>query len=154
VRHDGDRLEYDKTIDISSAHGVMYFEVLLPHDMRVKKTFEAVHAALHVPTSLGGYMRYQEDAYYRTSSTEPPNAWIITTLWIAQYRIKAATSVQDLHEAHAIMRWVIDRAGISGVLPEQIHPHTGAHLSTAPLVWSHAEFVITVDEYLKKYHSF
>jgi GH15 family glucan-1,4-alpha-glucosidase len=27
---------------------------------------------------------------------------------------------------------------------------TGAHLSTTPLIWSHAEFVTTVDEYLKK----
>jgi GH15 family glucan-1,4-alpha-glucosidase len=38
------------------------------------------------------------------------------------------------------------------VLAEQMHPQTGEHLSTAPLIWSHAEFVITVDDYIKKYN--
>jgi len=36
------------------------------------------------------------------------------------------------------------------VLPEQINPYTGAPISVAPLVWSHAEYAITVLDYLKK----
>ena len=54
---------------------------------------------------------------------------------------------------YGILRWTLDRATGSGILPEQIHPYTGAHLSTAPLVWSHAEYALTLDEYLKKLKS-
>ena len=39
----------------------------------------------------------------------------------------------------------------SGVLAEQIDPLTGTPISVSPLVWSHAEYVIAVCEYLNKY---
>ena len=71
---------------------------------------------------------------------------------MAQYHIMAAESIQGLDEAYKILQWIEQHATKSGVLAEQMHPKTGEHLSTAPLTWSHAEFVITVDEYLKKYH--
>ena len=95
-------------------------------------------------------MRYEGDKYYKTSESAPSNAWCITTLWIARYYIRIAKSKVELERAMEILNWTCDRATPSGILPEQIHPFTGEHLSTAPLVWSHAEFVITVDEYLKK----
>ena len=37
-----------------------------------------------------------------------------------------------------------------GLLSEQVDPHTGAPLSVSPLTWSHAELVVTVEEYLTK----
>ncbi len=99
-------------------------------------------------------MRYAGDRYYRLSSDAPPNAWCITTLWMAQYYIKIARTKSDLGKVYDILTWVHERASESGVLPEQINPYTGEHLSTAPLVWSHAEYVITVDEYIKKSKAF
>jgi len=39
------------------------------------------------------------------------------------------------------------------VLPEQIHPITGEHLSVAPLTWSHAMVVAVVNDYLEKYEA-
>jgi GH15 family glucan-1,4-alpha-glucosidase len=39
------------------------------------------------------------------------------------------------------------------LLSEQLHPHTGAPLSVSPLTWSHAEFLVTVDEYCAKAES-
>jgi GH15 family glucan-1,4-alpha-glucosidase len=39
------------------------------------------------------------------------------------------------------------------LLSEQLDPHTGAPLSVSPLTWSHAEFIITVDEFCKKTES-
>jgi glucoamylase len=36
------------------------------------------------------------------------------------------------------------------MLAEQINPHTGVPLSVSPLVWSHAEFVTAVCEYVEK----
>jgi len=97
-------------------------------------------------------MRYEGDGYYRTVKDAPPNAWCIATLWMAQYNIKAAKTRRDMKEAYETLRWVYDRARKSGILPEQIHPYTGQHLSVAPLIWSHAEYVITIDEYIKKYN--
>lgn len=151
VRHENNSLQYDRTIDMSSFHGLTFFEVLEPHDKRVESTYKVVIEHLKVPTSFGGYVRYEGDQYYKTTADAPSNAWCITTLWIAQYYIKLAENREALRRAYAILAWVHDRATKSGVLPEQIHPYTGEHLSTAPLVWSHAEFVITCDEYLKKY---
>ncbi len=141
------------TLDMSSLYAIVQFEVLPPFDVRVKNMVKAVETRLKVPTSFGGYMRYEGDNYYRTSKEAPPNAWCITTLWMAQYYIKSAHSRKDLSRAHDILLWIRDRANTGDILPEQIHPYTGAHLSTAPLVWSHAEFVITVDEYMKKYQT-
>jgi GH15 family glucan-1,4-alpha-glucosidase len=36
------------------------------------------------------------------------------------------------------------------VLGEQLDPYTRAHLSAAPLTWSHAEYIRTVILYLRK----
>jgi len=150
VRHEGKERIYDKTIDISSFHGVVYFNLLDIFDERVKSTLRAVEERLKVPTSYGGYMRYEGDNYYRTWHDTSPNPWCITTLWIAQYYIRIARTQKELEQAYGILLWIFDRATASGVLPEQINPHTGEHLSTSPLVWSHAEFVITLHEYIKK----
>lgn len=150
VRHEGVTLVRDTTIDVSSLHGILMFGILDVTDTRVANMVKAVEARLKVPGQFGGYMRYEGDRYYKTSEDAPPNAWCITTLWIAQYYIRAARTTNDLQKAYGILEWVADRATESGILSEQIHPYTGEHLSTAPLVWSHAEYVITVDEYIKK----
>jgi GH15 family glucan-1,4-alpha-glucosidase len=153
VRREGAELVYDRTIDISSFHGIVYFGVLDSCDKRVENMYQVVESLLKVPTSFGGYMRYEGDRYYKTGNDAPPNAWCITTLWMAQYFIKIAQHKKDLEVPYGILRWTLDRATGSGILPEQIHPYTGAHLSTAPLVWSHAEYALTLDEYLKKLKS-
>jgi len=150
VAHDGDTLRYDRTVDVSSLHGIVLFGVLPPFDNRVVSTKDVVLERLSVPSEHGGIMRYESDGYYRTSLAAPPNAWCITTLWLAQYYIQAAKSSADLTLACEILNWVYTYSNNGGVLPEQIDPYTGLHLSTAPLVWSHAEYVITVDAYLKK----
>lgn len=153
VRHEGEKLVYDRTIDMSSFHGLSFFGVLDPLDPRLISMRKAVDERIHVPTSYGGYMRYEGDNYYKIGADAPPNAWIITTLWMAQYCIRAAQSKNDLMRAYEILKWTHDRAGDIGVLPEQINPFTGAHLSTSPLVWSHSEYVLTVDAYIRKYRS-
>lgn len=152
VRHEGGKVIRDKTLDTSSLHGIVFFGVLNPFDIRVKNMLKAIEERLRVPTSFGGYMRYEGDNYFRTSPSAPPNAWCITTLWIAQYYIKAAHTIEELKPAYDILLWIRDRASSGGILPEQIHPYSGEHLSASPLVWSHAEFVITIDEYMRKHH--
>lgn len=153
IRHEGEQIIYDKTFDISSFHGVIYFGVLDPFDARVQSAYKVVSKELKVQSPVGGFMRYTGDQYYKTSPSASPNAWCITTLWMAQYHISAARKKADLKPAYEILRWVHDRATVSGILPEQVHPQTGEHLSTAPLVWSHSEYVITIHEYIRKYKS-
>lgn len=154
ARQDDSELVVDRTVDISSFHGIVFFEVLDPLDRRVQSAFKVVSQKLRIPTDVDGYIRYEGDNYYRTSRDTHPNPWCITTLWVAQYYIKCAQSKADLRDAYEILQWTLKHATESGILPEQLHPYTGEHLSTAPLVWSHAEFVITVDEYLKKLKTF
>ena len=61
-----------------------------------------------------------------------------------------ATTVDQLKEAVPLLEWVADRALASGVLAEQVHPHTNEPLSVSPLTWSHATYVQTVLDYLEK----
>lgn len=150
VRHEGGSLAYDRTIDMSSFHGVVYFEVLPPFDKRVEASFETLKQTIVVGKDKQGYLRYEDDQYYRTEQNLS-NPWCITTLWAAQYHIRRAKSRADLRPALEILEWIAGLANEGGILPEQVHPDTHAHLSASPLVWSHAEFVVTVDEYRKAY---
>ena len=98
----------------------------------------------------GGIARYENDNYYQVNKNAGPNPWFISTLWVAEYYIKKATSEKELTSAIEIFEWVANKALPSGVLSEQINPYTGEPLSVAPLTWSHAGFVTAVVKYLEK----
>lgn len=151
VRHTKDgELEFDKTFDTSSFYGLIVFEVFDIDDPRITRAAKAVRERLQVHSNSKGYIRYENDGYYRMSDADTPNPWVITTLWMAQYLIKKATKLTELKEPLELLVWTCSHATTGGVLAEQMHPNTRAHLSTAPLTWSHAEYVLAVDAYLKK----
>lgn len=137
----------DKTVDMSSFFAPIYFGVLDVDDPRMSTSFETVEARLRVHDQSDGYVRYEGDNYYKMHDADSPNPWVVTTMWVAQYHIMKAKSVADLVRAHELMEWTTSHATRSGVLAEQMHPHTREHLSTAPLIWSHAEFVLTCRAY-------
>jgi oligosaccharide amylase len=141
---------YDHTVDLSSFFGPLYFGVIDPDDERVEEAFKTIEKTLQVGNT-DAYVRYERDNYYTMQEAGSPNPWVITTLWVAQYLIMKAKKVKELERPYKILEWTCSHATKGGVLPEQMHPHTGEHLSTAPLIWSHAEFAITVDDYIKKY---
>lgn len=151
VLHDEDgELTYDKTIDTSSFYGPLLFGVVEADDPLMMKAKKTVDERLQVRSDSKGYVRYENDAYYRMHDAGSPNPWVITTLWMAQYYIAKAKTVKDLKPALELLEWTCSHATSGGVLAEQMHPHTRAHLSTSPLVWSHAEFVLAVDAYIAK----
>lgn len=150
VRHTDDELEYDWTIDSSSLHGLLFFNVFDIDDERVAKMVDAVDNSLQVSGESKGYMRYQGDAYYRLHDASSPNPWVICTLWMARYLIEKAQKHVDLKRPLEILEWTVSHATKSGVLAEQMRPDNREHLSAAPLVWSHAEYVLTVNAYLEK----
>ncbi len=143
-------LIFDRTLDTSSFYGLIYFNVFDIDDPKITQSAKTVQARLQVHSNSKGYIRYENDGYYRMRDADTPNPWVITTLWMAQYLIKKATKPAHLKEPLELLEWTCSHATTGGVLAEQMHPNTRVHLSTAPLTWSHAEYVLTVDAYLKK----
>ncbi len=144
--------DLDITID-ASIYAPFYFSVFEPDDERVVNTMNVVRERLHVKTEVRGIARYEGDSYHKVTEDVqkvPGNPWFICTLWLAQWYIAKAKDIKELQEAHTILEWVASRALPSGVLAEQVHPFSNQPLSVAPLTWSHAAFVATVLEYLKK----
>jgi GH15 family glucan-1,4-alpha-glucosidase len=142
----GAKLEPDRTAD-ASILAVSLQRVLPPDDPRVAATVGWIEDTLSVRSKIGGVARYEGDYYFRRSDRHPGNPWIICTLWLAQTKLLAAKSQDDLHEPLRWLRWTHARAAATGVLGEQYHPDTGEPLSVSPLTWSHAEYVLTALEY-------
>ena len=144
--------EFDPLLG-AALFGLFYFGAFEPADERIRQTMRSVEERLWVKTEVGGVARYEGDNYMRTTEdTErvPGNPWFICTLWLAEYYIAEAETVEELGRAVPILEWVAARALPSGVLAEQVDPLTGAPLSVSPLTWSHSTFVAAVMSYLKK----
>ena len=147
-------VEPDYTID-SSICGLFLFGMLQASDPLIESTMSALMHRLWCKTKVGGIARYENDAYQQVSqdiANVPGNPWFVCTMWVAQYLIAKAQSVDDLKLPLDILTWAQLCALPSGVLAEQIHPHTHAPLSVSPLTWSHASVVIAIHEYIDKYH--
>ena len=143
--------EKDTTID-SSVSSVFAFEVFDAKDVRVKSTMEALTINLRVNTDVGGLARYQNDLYRRVSSETTGNPWFISTLRLARWHIATANSLDELVQAMKFLKWAAKNALPSGALAEQLDPYSGKPISATPLLWSHAEFVLAVTEYISKHH--
>ena len=141
---------FHDTLDMSSFLGVFRFGLLDIDDPRLTAMADVVRRELSNDGPVGGVIRYQGDRYFQIDDWQTENPWCITTLWEAQYLIAAARRQDDLLPALERLRWVVRFASSSGMLPEQVNRRTGEPLSVAPLVWSHAEFILTVLDYLDK----
>lgn len=151
VMHAADgELEYDRTVDTSSLHGLLLFNVFDIDDERIERMVKVVEEKLQVHGNSKGFVRYEGDNYYKQQNAASANPWVICTLWIARYYIQKAQSKEDLAYPLELLEWTCSHATPGGVLAEQMHPDTREQLSTAPLVWSHAEFVLAVQAYLEK----
>ncbi len=147
----------DPTVD-SSLYFLWEMGVLEDDDPRLKNTMKAIEEKLWVHTEVGGIARYEGDFYHRDwsqnySAEIPGNPWIITTLWLANWKLSQAKSTKQLHQARDIIEWVVTKTNNAQILPEQLNPFNGDPLSVAPLTWSHATFVDTVLRYKHKYEA-
>ena len=116
----------------------------------VRNTMNTIIDKLWIKSDIGGLARYENDNYHRISTQTPGNPWFICTLWLARWHIATATSLDQLKKGLILLKWTAKNALPSGELAEQINPRTGEPISVAPLVWSHAEFVIAVCQYNEK----
>ncbi len=150
----GKGYELDEVIDVSLL-GLTTLGVLSPKDPRMVETMEAIRQQLWLKTPIEGCARYRNDVYQRPKDSPkdiPGNPWFISTLWLGEYFIARAESIQELHEAVPYLEWCANNALPSGVLAEQVHPVNGSPLSVSPLTWSHSAFVWAVLEYVEKFN--
>jgi GH15 family glucan-1,4-alpha-glucosidase len=151
VEDDG-TMTVDMVLD-SAIYGLWRFGMYPPDETRVTETMHAIREQLSNKASCGGIARYTDDYYFRVESDTklvPGNPWFMCTLWMAQWYIAVAKDTHDLKPARDIINWVVAHQLAAGLLSEQLDPHTGAPLSVSPLTWSHAELIVTVDEFCRK----
>src|SRR5690606_33454666 len=67
---------YDKTVDMSSFFGPLFFGVIDVVDERVTRSFKTIEERLRVHSQSDGYMRYEGDNYYRLHQDSIPNPWV------------------------------------------------------------------------------
>jgi GH15 family glucan-1,4-alpha-glucosidase len=152
----------DLTADASLV-GLWYFQLdggntclFAPDDPRVVSTMEAVRTRLSVEPDVIGVARYENDPYHQVSSDTdrvPGNPWFISTLWLAQWEIATAKSMDDLRHARDRLEWAASHALSSGVMAEQVHPYTDEPLSVSPLTWSHATLVSATRQYVDRWRA-
>jgi GH15 family glucan-1,4-alpha-glucosidase len=150
----GKGYELDEVIDVSLS-ALVILGVLPPKDPRMVETMEAIHQQLWLNTPVEGCARYKNDVYHRPDNCPadiPGNPWFISTLWLAEYYIARAQSLQELREAIPYLEWCAKNALPSGVLAEQVHPVNSSPLSVSPLTWSHSSFVWAVLLYADKFN--
>lgn len=151
IKVDGIAVKKLRVVDASALFGLWYYEVLEKDDPMMVGTQRATEELLHNKKGIGGYIRYQNDQYYKQEGCDQANPWIVTTLWELQRRMKYATTSGQLIELSKELNWVLDRMNTLPVMAEQFHPYTGEPLSAAPLAWSHAVYVETVLMYIEKF---
>ncbi|RMD45619.1 glycoside hydrolase family 15 protein, partial [Candidatus Pacearchaeota archaeon] len=150
IRYEDGKIVRDLTVDISTLYGLFEYGIVDIDDSRLDKTAKLTVSKLWCE-SCGGLFRYENDMYYKIHSSNTPNPWFISTLWLAEYYIAKAKKISDLKKAKELIYWVKSKALPSGVLSEQVNPFNGNPLSVAPLTWSHAGFIIAVIKYCDKY---
>ncbi|MBQ9267730.1 MAG: hypothetical protein IJ217_05615 [Clostridia bacterium] len=121
-------------IDISLLGLVTPFDVIDINNPIIKNTVLEIEKRLKLPN--GGYLRYEGDTYIGG------NAWIISSLWLAMYYLKLG----NRDRAKELLDWVTNHADSMNFLPEQIE-REGHHTAwISSLAWSHAMYVITLNE--------
>ena len=149
---DDESVTVDTVLD-SAIYGLWRFGMYPPDDPRIVVTMKAIADQLSNKAEAGGIARYTDDYYFKVEGNTgavPGNPWFMCTLWLAQWYIATARTLDDLAPARKAVDWAVKHQLPGGLLSEQLDPHTGAPLSVSPLTWSHAEFIVTVDEYCRK----
>jgi glucoamylase len=149
VVEDDGTLTLDMVLD-SSIYGLWRFGMYAPDDPMIVASMRMIGDQLANKAAAGGIGRYTDDYYFKVEADSrkvPGNPWFMCTLWLAQWYIAIAKKPEDLDPARDIIDWVVAHQIPGGLLSEQLDPNTGAPLSVSPLTWSHAELIITVDDF-------
>jgi GH15 family glucan-1,4-alpha-glucosidase len=128
----------DDTLDSSSFYGAFMFGLFSPETIDLNETYKALSNEF---SEQVGWSRYANDRYLHSANDGKTNPWIITSLWAAQYELLRG----EIDKTNTTLGWVQSIAVSTGMLPEQLSDPP----SVSPLVWSHAEFVTTLLDYVE-----
>ncbi len=150
----GKIIEKDYRIDSSLAF-VWEMGVLPPDDPKIISTMQKIEQELTNKT--GGLCRYKDDFFKRNKNHHynneiSGNTWIISTLWLANWKIDISKTKKDLNQAKKLINWITSQANSAGIFPEQIDPFENKPISVSPLTWSQASFIDTVQRFSIKYN--
>ncbi|MCL6476912.1 MAG: hypothetical protein K6T65_00710 [Peptococcaceae bacterium] len=124
-------LTVDRRLDIALLGLCFPYNVLPASDPRMQSTASAIENSL-TNRQAGGLHRYEGDAY------AGGNPWVLATLWMSIFR-----SLQgDRDSAVEYLKWAEANSSPAGLLPEQVHRHSGGPAWVLPLTWSHAMYIL------------
>ncbi len=136
-----DEITHDNAIDLASLYGAVSFGLFDSSDERVIRALATANNLLRVKTPTGwGVARFEQDDYYRVDTKTAGNPWLVTSLWMAKLHARIDSSPAS----GELVAWAESVMSTSGILAEQIDPHSNHCVSVAPLTWSQAEFVDTL----------
>jgi GH15 family glucan-1,4-alpha-glucosidase len=152
VRFDKDgHAERDLVVD-ASLSALAYFGMFDADDARIIETMATVKARLWVAGEHGGLARFEGDTYQlRQTAADvgvPGNPWFLCTMWLAQYQLMRALTLEDLEEPLRLIEQVARCALPSGALAEQTDPASGEPAGATPLTWAHGTAIQTILEYV------
>ena len=130
----------DEVVDISVMGAVYPFDVFDVNEKVVKNTVDKINMTLR--TYKDGYLRFEDDSYMHGQTP-----WGITTLWMALYYLRAG----DISSAEKCFKFVVNTSAKHGFLSEQVSNEDENYQWVIGLGWSHAMFIIVLDELLKAY---
>ena len=137
--YDEDKKSYvrnaeDKKMDISILGAVTPFDVFRPKEIKIQNTVERINLSLR--TYTGGYQRFENDNYMNG------NPWTIANLWMTLYYLKTG----EKKKAKECFDFVVKTAGKHYFLGEQVNNETLKPNWVIGLGWSHAMFIIVLEE--------
>lgn len=128
----------DGRMDISLLGLAVPFSLYKPTHPVVRSTAEKIENVLCCEQA-GGIYRYSEDSY------AGGNPWVVATLWLALYHIRAG----NIEKAREYFHWSVKCTTGLGFLPEQADKNDGKPCWVIPLTWSHAMFVLVLMELMR-----
>lgn len=140
LMQDGGSLQFDNTLDVSSAFGALMFATKAFGSKAIRGTFKVIEDTLLDKSPSGGVPRYEHDQYFTADKKYQGNPWFVTTLWLAQYYMQIARNP----DAEKLIDWTLKLAVPSGALSEQVSSVDATPRGVTPLVWSHAELINTL----------
>ncbi len=140
LRVENGTIAYDSTIDSAAVFGVFMFGLFAADSPEMRQSIHSLLETFNVSTDQPGIPRYENDEYRRTKPDIQGNWWYITTLWKAQYDIEN----DQFDSAKSALDWINNHMLSTGMMGEQIDPHTHEVVAPAPLTWTHAEYLGTL----------
>ena len=132
------RNSQDKKMDISIVGSVTPFNVFTPNEKNILNTIERINLSLR--TYTGGFQRFEGDNYMNG------NPWPIANMWMTLYYLEKGEKTK----AKETFDFVVKTVSKLNFIGEQVDNNTLCANWVIGLGWSHAMFILVLEEMLKK----